>query len=63
MRVTWTVEVAGRKGRAEVCRDEKEAARLVLELLLAGVKRSQIIVDGKYTDLTGLNWVLRALDL
>ena len=63
MRVTWTVKVSGFSGQACLCRDEKEAAQLVLKLFLAGVKRYQIIVDGQYVGQMDVSWIWKALDI
>ena len=61
MLVTWTVKIAGRSGQQMLCRSEQEAAQEVLKLLLLGVKRKQIIVDGKPLDRTTA-WLWKALD-
>lgn len=61
MLVTWLVEVVGKPGRQELCRNEQEASKLVLELLLAGVKIRQIIVDGKSLERGNLDWFWKAL--
>lgn len=63
MKVTWTVPVIGKRGHQEQCRSEAEAASLVLELILAGVQRKQIIVDGVNQERSSLDWVFRALDV
>jgi hypothetical protein len=63
MQVTWTVKVPGYSGQRMLCRDEKEAAQLVLKLFLLGVKRYQIIVDGQYIGDKGLLWIWEALDV
>lgn len=62
MRVTWTSEqrVAGHSGNQVQCRDEKEAAELVLRLLLAGVPLAKIIVDGAWQDLANKEWIWKA---
>lgn len=62
MRVTWLVNVAGKRHNQETCRSEAEAARLVLELVLAGVKLRQIIVDGVAQDRSNKKWIWEALD-
>lgn len=63
MKVTWTVpvEIPGCKGQQVMCRSEEEGARLVLELLLAGVKRRYIIVDGASLEKSKLEWVFKAM--
>jgi len=63
MRVTWTVQVEGIKGNAVLCRNEEEAARLVLQLLLLGVIRNQVIVDGEYLFFKGTKWIWKALNV
>lgn len=62
MLVTWTVKVAGRSGQQMLCRSEKEAAEEVMKLLLAGVRRSQLIVDGKSLEKANMAWFWKALD-
>jgi hypothetical protein len=62
VKVTWLVDVTGKPGRQELCRNEEEAARLVLELVLAGVKLRQIIVDGVAMDRDNKRWIWKALD-
>ena len=61
MKVTWTIPVIGKRGHQEQCRSEAEAAALVLELILAGVKRHQIIVDGASQEKNNLAWAFKAL--
>lgn len=63
MRVTWLVNVSGKTNHQELCRSEEEAARLVLELILAGVKRRQIIVDGVSLEQNNMKWIWKALDV
>lgn len=63
MQVTWTVKVSRIPGNQQLCRSEEEAARLVLELLLAGVKRHQIIVDGLRQERADMGWIWKALDV
>jgi hypothetical protein len=63
MLVTWTVKVAGRSGQQMLCRDEKEAAELVLRLFLEGVGRYKIIVDGQFIGDKGLHWIWEALKI
>lgn len=63
MRVTWTVKVAGYSGQQMLCRNEREAAQMVLKLFLLGVKRYQIIVDGTYIGDMGLAWMWEALEV
>jgi len=63
MLVTWTVKVAGYSGQQMNCRNEREAAQMVLKLFLLGVKRYQIIVDGAYLGDKGLLWIWEALDV
>lgn len=63
MRVTWVGKVEGHSGQAAQTRDEKEAARLVLELLLKGRKRYQIIIDGVYLGDKGTDWIWKVLNL
>jgi hypothetical protein len=61
MQVTWTVKVSGRSGQQMLCRNEEEAARLVLELILQGVHRKQIIVDGVFQDRQDMSWIWDSL--
>lgn len=61
MRVTWTVKVAGYSGQQMLCRNEEEAARMVLQLILAGVRFHQIIVDGKNQEKADKAWIWKAL--
>lgn len=63
MRVTWTVQVSSRTGNYAVCRNEAEAAQLVLELFLEGVPRKCIIVDGVCQERLDMTWALKALGL
>lgn len=62
MLITWTVKVAGRSGQQMLCRNEQEAAQEVLKLLLLGVKRKQLIVDGKSLEKANMAWLWKALD-
>jgi hypothetical protein len=61
MQVTWTVKVSGRSGQQMLCRNEEEAARLVLELILQGVHRKQIIVDNIFQDRQDMSWIWDSL--
>lgn len=63
MRVTWTRKVDGYSGQQMLCRNEKEAAQMVLKLFLAGLNRYQIIVDGQYIGDKGLLWIWETLDI
>lgn len=60
MQVIWTSIWRGGRG-AELCRDEKEAAKLVLTMMMDGVRRHHIIVDGKRLTDKGCDWIWSAL--
>jgi hypothetical protein len=60
MQILWTSIWRGRRG-SELCRDEEEAARLVIKMMLDGVKRHHIIVDGKRLKDMGTDWIWKAL--
>lgn len=64
MKITWPryIEISGYRGNQVTCRSDEEAATLVLELILAGVKRYEIIIDGQYLKDKGTDWIWKALD-
>lgn len=64
MLVTWTVPIRLKdyKGQQVNCRNEAEAAKLILLLILSGVKRHQIIVDGVRQERINMNWVFEAIE-
>lgn len=66
MKVSWSplynVEIPGGKGHSRMMRNEFEAALLVMDLIKAGVSRNHIIVDARYLNDMGMEWVFTALE-